>query len=549
MKLLNSWSLASSLAFLSASPTLAVVFPAHQKRSGSVSLSRPSSGPQVLAAASSSSANALTLDDVHDLIYIANVSIGGNQYPVQLDTGSSDLWVLGKSQPLPGASDTSQTYNLTYGIGWASGNVSYATVEFADITVQKQAFLDVSQAANPALSYNAMGILGLGFDSLSTVDYLVNATGSSAGRTFLYNMFQQNPKEPNFIAFSMQSQLDTQDTVAGSFAIGETDPQYSNVTSTNKIPTWPVVAPNRWNVLLDSFIVGEQTVSVSTNVSGVPSGKAVVLLDSGTSFTYVPSDVAQAIYGGVSGAEYNAQLGQWVVPCGAEINMALQFGNQIFPLNPLDVSPNSTSDPSTCVGSFIPQSVSVGAGQFDWLIGDSVLRSLYTLYDFGDFDSSGNMGNPYVQMLPLVDPNQASVDFHALRGGTPQNNITYNVTPSSADGTTTINVSADTLNKVAQYLPAMLAVMALNAVVLVVLVIMGAILLCRRRPKSRARKVPGRLSPMPMGSVAAPSNSPRISDAVPPPHTYQPVSMALTEDTLFVPPSPAFKGERPRSVA
>jgi len=40
---------------------------------------------------------------------------------------------------------------------------------------------------------------------------------------------------------------------------------------------------------------------------------------------YAPTDVCQAIYGGVSGAQYESSLGQWVVPCDAEIDMALQF--------------------------------------------------------------------------------------------------------------------------------------------------------------------------------------------------------------------------------
>lgn len=519
-----------------------------QRRSGGTDVSV--SQPKVLASTSA----ALTLSDVNDLIYMANVTLGGVDYLVQLDTGSSDLWALNNPTPIPNANITSQTSNLTYGIGWAYGNISYVKAEFAGISVPSQAFLDVSSAQNPALSYGAAGLLGLGFDSLSTIDALVNATGASTGRSLLYNLFQDNPSEPNFIAFSLQSTSDD-DQVSGSFAIGETESQYSNVTSTNKIPTWPVNSPTRWNVLLDSYIVGTETYTVSTGVEGAPSNKAVVLLDSGTSYTYAPTEVCQAIYGGVSGAQYNSVLGQWTVPCDTEIDMALQFDNQIFPIHPLDVSPASLSDPSTCVGSFVPQSVSVGAGQFDWLIGDNVLRSVYAVYDFGDFDSSGNMGNPYIQMLSLVDPNQASVEFHDVRGGTPQGNITYN-TSSGGSGSTSVSLSTDvanTIDKLSKYLPAMLGVMALNALVLIILAIVGIVLLCRRRGRgARARKTPGRLSPMPMNNISA-----RYPDYGSPQelHTYQPVSMALTEDTLFAPPSPAFKGEsmrpgdRPKSVA
>lgn len=525
------------------------------RRSGgtAVSVSKPSKlvNTQVLAASSSSSST-LSLSDVQDLIYIANVTVGGVQYPVQLDTGSSDLWVFPTAAPLPNATDSSISQNLTYGIGWAYGQIAYAQAEFAGISVSQQAFLNVSQAQNPALSYSASGVLGLGFDSLSIIDSVINKTGASTGRTLLYNLFQDNPSEPNFIAFSLQSSTDGDD-IQGTFAVGETDPQYANVTNTNKIPTWPVSSPSRWTVLLDSFIVGTQTNDVSSTVSGVPSNKAVVLLDSGTSYTYAPVDVCTAIYGGVAGAQYDSSIGQWVVPCDAEIDMALQIDNQIFPLNPLDVTPTTPGDNSTCVGSFLPQTESVGAGQFDWLIGDNFLRSVYALYDFGDLDSSGNTGNPYIQMLALVDPNQASAEFHAARGGTPLTNITYNVS-NSGSGVTTVSLStdvADTIAKLSQYLPAMLGVMALNALVLLVLTIVGLVLLCRRRGRARARKTPGRLSPMPLSYTTMN----RQSDMPEPgPHTYEPVSMALTEDTLFVPPSPAFKGEaryseRPKSIA
>ncbi|KAF9221963.1 acid protease [Gyrodon lividus] len=551
-----------------AGTSMAIKIPLHQtkhstlyRRSGgtSIAVSKPPSnlaGSHVLVASSSSSSNyLLSLSDVQDLIYIANVTVGGVSFPVQLDTGSSDLWIMPTTDPLPNAKASAASLNLTYGIGWAQGQVAYASAEFAGISVSQQAYLNVSSAQNPALSYGAAGILGLGFDSLSTIDAAINSTGSSSGRTLLYNLFQDNPNEPNFIAFSLQSSSDG-DNIEGSFAVGETDPQYANVTNTNKIPTWPVTAPSRWNVLLDSFIVGTQTNDVSSTMLGVPASKAVILLDSGTSYTYAPVDVCTAIYGGVPGAQYEPNLGQWIVPCDAEIDMALQIDNQIFPIHPLDVTPASVGDKNTCVGSFVPQSVSVEAGQFDWLIGDNVLRSVYTLYDFGDFDSSGNKGNPYVQMLALIDPNQASVEFHASRGGTPNSNITYNVS-NSGSGATTVTLSTDvatTIDKLSKYLPAMLSVMALNAFVLIVLAVLGIMLLCRRRGKAaRARKTPGRLTQMPMNHPMSANRSSEILEEVP--HTYQPVSMALTEDPLFVPPSPAFTadssrfGDRPRSIA
>lgn len=527
-------------------------------RSRSVGYSRP-----VVDAASSSNNNDGTdLTTVHDLLYIANVTIAGTVYPLQLDTGSSDLWTKASSSPIPNTKQSTISYNMTYGIGWAYGNVSWGTVEFAGIEVESQAFMDVTAASNPALSYGANGIIGLGFDSLSTIDALVNHSGSATGRTFLYNAFQQNKSEPNLISFTLEDDADPDDSIQGYFSIGEYEPKYAAVQSSSPISTWPVSYPTRWTVLLDALLVGNKSVSVSTTVSGAPSDKAVVVLDSGTSYTYAPTEICNAIYGGISGAKYDADLGQWVVPCDAEVDIALQFGQGVYPINPLDVSPQSLTDSSTCVGTFIPQSVSVGGGEFDWLIGDNVLRSVYAIYDFGDYDSAGKMGNPYIKLFSLVDADQASADFHSIRGGQAQN-VTYNAanTTTSGAGSTTVALSNDlitSLERVSHFMPAVLALMAFNALVLILLVVAGAVYFFRRsaRGKTRARKAPGRVAPMPMNTMSTVG----LMSGDSPGGAYQPVSMALSDDA-FVPPSPAFSRpisglrpvsemhERPMSVA
>lgn len=509
--------------------------------------------------------NELSLSTVHDLIYLTNVSIGGSAYPVQLDTGSSDLWVKGPQSPLPNTNQTSTTYNLTYGIGWAFGHVSYAQVDFAGITVPQQALLDVSSVDNPALGYGADGILGLGFTSLSTIDALINATGASTGRSLLYNLFQADPSAPNFISFSLESANDPGDTIQGVFSVGEYEDAYSSIANNPQIPTWPVQNPKRWNVLVDSVIInGGQTVIPSTSVSGAPSNKAVALLDSGTSYSYAPTEITDALYSGIQGASFNSDLGQWIVPCDVEIDMALQIGGQVFPMNPLDLTPNSLTDPSSCVGSFVPGGVAVGAGEFDMLIGDNFLRSVYSVYDFGDFDANHNMGNPYIRLMALVDPDKASSEFATARGTTAKSGITYNASNDTSSGSpaqaSTVTVSGDlndTLNKITTYIPIMLAVMGLNVLVVLILIVAGLVYLLRRKrsKKSRAhlRTAQGRLTPAPIdprnsyiaGSVRAASDSGGA---------YAPISMAITEDTVLVPPSPGFKkfegsaGDRPRSM-
>jgi hypothetical protein len=69
--------------------------------------------------------------------------------------------------------------------------------------------------------------------------------------------------------------------------LGEYDPAYAAVASSVAIPTWPVASPNRWNVLLEAVLFQGKTITPSTQVGNAPGNRAVVLLDSGTSYTFV----------------------------------------------------------------------------------------------------------------------------------------------------------------------------------------------------------------------------------------------------------------------
>ncbi|EAU84781.1 hypothetical protein CC1G_00300 [Coprinopsis cinerea okayama7 len=510
--------------------------------------------------------NSFDIESVHDLLYLADITVGGVDYSVQLDTGSSDLFIKGPNgSPIPGTEATRLLHNMSYAIGWAAGHIAYAPVTFVGITAPRQAFLDADSAYNPALGLGADGVVGLGFNRLSSIDHELNKTGATSGRSLLYNLFDANPEEPNFIAFALHRDIDgeDEDEVEGSFAIGEFEPEYTAILGNAPIPTWPPRNPYRWNVLLDALIVNDTITPGTTKIVGAPSNKAVVLLDSGASYTYAPPEICEAIYGNVPGASFDAAVGAWIVPCDQEVNMALQIGGQVFPVHPLDVvMPRNPTNKDVCIGTFLPQILGDG-WDFDWLIGDNFLRSVYSIYDFGDFDAEGKMGDPYVKLLALVEPDAASITFHNQRGGEPRSGIKFvgldgvSVAPSFAIST---DIS-ESLEMIGKFMPAMLAVVAFNALVIVV----GSIIWLVMFIKKRRRRAFAR-TPRARGGGSTRPNSTRPNSyiagiEVQPPsvHAYEPVSMALTEDT-FVPPSPAFHGygggngklqpgERPKSVA
>ena len=129
------------------------------------------------------------------------------------------------------------------------------------------------------------------------------------------------------------------------------------------------------------------------------------------------------------------------------------------------------------------------------------------------------MGDPFVKLLPLIDPNEASADFARIRGSQPRTNITYNVASpqvigAASDGVSSPDAILDRLNTL---LPIMIGVMGLNAVVLLTLVILGIVYICRKKRSRAARRARKQgATPMPMSSM-------NNVEGAEPTHQYEPV--------------------------
>ncbi|KAG8920520.1 hypothetical protein FRC02_000849 [Tulasnella sp. 418] len=331
--------------------------------------------------------------NVMDLVYMADVTVGGTDYPVQLDTGSSDLWIRAMGGSLPNVTPTDLTYNITYTVGYAAGHIARSTVSFAGYTVQNQALLQVEDSQNAIFTFGATGILGLGMTSLSSIDGKVTESGGDWGHNFLYNAFSQNPSAPNYIAFLLERTTDKSNAYNGSFTIGELEPH-----------------------------------------------------------------------------------------------------------------------PGTCIGSVLP---AFSGSTFDVHAGDVFLRNLYNLFDFGDFDAAGNMGDPYVQLLSLTDITAANQEYHQVRGGTLapyKSSVTGSSNAGRQDGSTSTTVSAsqqlnDNVDKLLGYAPIALGILGLNALVLLAILVVATFFLCRRN-KGKKSKNPGAGSIIPLSRT----------------HSYQPVT-------------------------
>ncbi|KAG2123595.1 aspartic peptidase domain-containing protein [Suillus clintonianus] len=367
-----------------------------------------------------------------NLEYLGKVNVGGHDFNLVLDTGSSDLWVTG--QQIKINSKTSDNLNLTYGIGSASGNIAYTTVQFGNYKVQNQAFVNVDKTYEQA----AEGILGLGFISLSGIAKKVKNT---AARSIMANIFGQNPSAPNFVALALERTADNEDTSGGTITIGEYDPQFKDVSGTTKYPLAPSTS-SRWTIALTGMQVNGHDVTLNSAVKGAKKGTAISLIDSGTSLAYIPSDTVDAIYGAISGSVHIKTNGQnfWIVPCLGQANLSFSFGNDYYPINPLELTrPATFTDGDTkytvCTSAFRPQLSSTGS-DMDFLLGDIFMRNVYSVFNFGSITSSDDDKGASIQFLSRSNKDQVYQDFQKQRTQNLKNlPPLYDVSKIRSDGT------------------------------------------------------------------------------------------------------------------
>lgn len=239
-----------------------------------------------------------------------------SDFTLQIDTGSSDLWVIA-GQKLKLNSTTNTTVNLTYGLGSAYGNIAYAPVSFGGYAVDNQAFLSVSKVEDQ----ESEGILGLGLNGLSALE---RNTKNMSTQSVMANMFAQHPSTPHLIGLALERSDDGEDTAGGYLSIGEYDPKFSNVTYAPKVP---VASTSRWTIAMDAMTINGKRFPLTSAVKGTKKGQAIALIDSGTSLAYIPSDAVDAIYSQFNGSVHVKTPDQdaWFIPCLAQVNLSFTF--------------------------------------------------------------------------------------------------------------------------------------------------------------------------------------------------------------------------------
>ncbi|OCH94610.1 acid protease [Obba rivulosa] len=345
------------------------------------------------------------------IIYVGTVVVDGQSFEVQLDTGSSDLW-LDTTNVQFSSNVTGTEYNTSVqylDTTEAAGPILLGPVQFGDFVVQNQAFL--SAPGTNATTDGDRGLFGIGPPSLSQITQTLDGT-SIDGYTLLDNIFGLYPDEPNFMSILL-SRGDEGLTSGGIFSIGEYPSQLPEI---GDAPKFPLIGNDSWTTAMDGVIINGYFLSGGAQPADLqednpPDGQVSALLDTGTALALAPPPYVHAMYSGIPGAQFDKSQQRWFVPCDSKVNVSMVWGQNGYPVHPIDtvIVWSVENGSPICAGAF----TSSYESGVDFLLGDTFLRNVLAVFDFGYLARVGDT-QPFVQLLSVTDTDQAFAEYDSM---------------------------------------------------------------------------------------------------------------------------------------
>lgn len=352
-----------------------------------------------------------------DVLYVVNVTIGSNKQPLslQLDTGSSDLWVPDANSNIcesntfsssiyddvpaqgcsiwgsydPNESDTFQDEggkfliaygdNSQYAGTYASDTITVGSATLDDVTF---AVVEASQGVVGQTAYSNQGLMGISFDTAEAgvkLGYLKKPYGG---------IITQLKKNNKIKTASYSLWLNDQESMTGSILFGGVD----TTKYTPPLIGLPMVGTNSSDYsTVDRLAVEWTGLTLSDEKGSKPIGGDFVLpalLDSGTSVTYLPNDIAQSVLDLAGAVSDPVLVNGPVVPCylaDAQASFIFSFGGDNGPK--INVSLSQLVDTNLASGyRFKNGDPACGFGiqkstSGYTILGDTFLRSAYVVYD------------------------------------------------------------------------------------------------------------------------------------------------------------------------
>ncbi|THH14098.1 hypothetical protein EW146_g6193 [Bondarzewia mesenterica] len=388
----------------------------------------------------------------YEAVYTVPVQVGiSNQnLSLQVDMGSSDLWIASTSCSSSVCSNTGGRlydpsngvptgfqFDIQYLAGNVSGPIYWDLIQIGGYSIGNQALAAATTVENEPLENAFDGILGLALPLNSIIaKQLPPSIGNSPdGAVFASNLFGITPVDSapasRFISLSL-SRPDS-DEVPALLSIGQhpsslvPDPSkitYSTILATSEGDTF-------WKTSIRAvtvYVNGEsRPLTLGRSHTGAVFPTAV--LDSGVPYILTTTNIANGIYGALGigpGSD-----GQYYVPCQTPLNMTITLdGQRELSLHPLDLTAKPQQDASSnmCVGL-----IQTANGQLDssttlddMILGVPFLRNTYTVMAYEIPDSNGSFPTdnsallsnsiyPRLGLLGLTNATKALEEFNTVR--------------------------------------------------------------------------------------------------------------------------------------
>ncbi|KAL2816362.1 putative aspartic-type endopeptidase opsB [Aspergillus cavernicola] len=333
--------------------------------------------------------------DNEEILYFCNVTIGTPEQRLRLilDTGSSDLWCNAANSTLcssskdpcrisgsfdPDSSSScahvSSDFNISYADGsGASGDYVTDTLHIGNTTIRDFQF-GIGYSSS-----SAEGVLGIGYPSN---EVQVARFGDEAYRNLPQSLMHNGQIQSS--AYSLW--LNDLQANTGSILFGGVDSEKYH----GDLQTLPVQSVDGG---YSEFVIALTGISLDTEsrnrALSSDSLPAAVLLDSGSSLSYLPDSIVEDIYDDI-GVTYEQSTGAGYAPCSLaqeNINITFTFSSPEITVGIDELIIHSgdlrfRNGERACIFGIVP------AGDSTVVLGDTFLRSAYVVYDLANNEIS-----------------------------------------------------------------------------------------------------------------------------------------------------------------
>ncbi|KAF7721971.1 hypothetical protein EC973_003884 [Apophysomyces ossiformis] len=356
--------------------------------------------------------------------YTIEIGVGtpSQLFNVSLDTGSADLWIPTTNCPVTSCplarfdqtksssfKSTGQAFSNTYGIGEVNGTYGFDVVTVGGTSLPNQS-VGFASETREIIDTQTDGLLGMAWPGMNTIRNRKDSV------PFPFNLMQQNKLAQPIFSVYFNSQFAMGNV--GELILGGIDQtKFSGTLAYVPVATYSPTLTGNLFPNLGQFS-GDQGTYIYWTVPGqaitVPSSSGQptfstnfdklrpFIFDTGTTITYVSDDIIPGILKALtqnsSDYRYNFLDQTYRINCAlakqsnvVEFDLSTSLSNATS--NPVKVSvpiadliiPIDSNSPDTaraCAFGLAPQplgtSLSMGNA---YILGDSVLRSVYQVYD------------------------------------------------------------------------------------------------------------------------------------------------------------------------